>query len=319
MLFTTLRSRARSMRRLRLPTLLTISVSLLTASCSSGPGPVSAPGASSSYRVYETATRRFVGIDAVARRLGDLDVAFFGEFHDNAGSHEAQRDLLALVASQNRPVVLGFEMFERDVQPIIDEYLRGTIDEDAFLRSARPWPNYGTDYRPLLELARAHRWPVLATNLPRRLAASIGRQGLAAREHFGAGEDGFIAATVECPLDDYWVRFVETLTGEEDADGSTAHTTVDPKLQNFFQAQCARDSTMAEALAPHVDEGTLVLHLNGGFHTDFRLGIVDRLLLRRPEARIGVITTVQVEDMRGAELEEDLERADFLIVTEAGD
>jgi hypothetical protein len=76
-----------------------------------------------------------------------------------------------------RPVVLSLEMFERDVQYILDEYLAGLITEDQFLESARPWERYRTDYRPMVEFARAHGIPVVAANAPRRYVNRVTRLG----------------------------------------------------------------------------------------------------------------------------------------------
>ena len=57
---------------------------------------------------------------------------------------------------------MTLEMFERDVQPLLDQYLAGNISEKNFLDGARPWDRYTTDYRPMVELARVHGWPVIA-------------------------------------------------------------------------------------------------------------------------------------------------------------
>ena len=64
---------------------------------------------------------------------------------------------LGVDAKERRPVALSLEMFERDVQTVLDEYLAGLISERHFLLSSRPWKNYETDYRPLVEYARAQQ------------------------------------------------------------------------------------------------------------------------------------------------------------------
>src|SRR5690349_22509367 len=47
------------------------------------------------------------------------------------------------------------EMFERDVQPALDAYLAGRLSEKDFRAQSRPWGNYDTAYRPLIERAKA--------------------------------------------------------------------------------------------------------------------------------------------------------------------
>ena len=60
------------------------------------------------------------------------------------------------------------EMFERDAQIVLDEYLNDLITEKKFLDDSRPWENYKTDYRPLVEFARVNKLNVIAANAPRR-------------------------------------------------------------------------------------------------------------------------------------------------------
>lgn len=79
-------------------------------------------------------------------------------------------------AAAARRVVLSLEMFERDVQHVLDEYLSGTVPERD-LRDARPWPNYVSDYRPLVEFAKSNGLSVVAANAPRRYVSIAGRRG----------------------------------------------------------------------------------------------------------------------------------------------
>lgn len=66
-------------------------------------------------------------------------------------------------------MVLSLEMFEADVQTVLDEYvLRRAIREQDMLQDARPWRNYAMDYRPLVEYCREQGIRVVAANAPRR-------------------------------------------------------------------------------------------------------------------------------------------------------
>ena len=60
----------------------------------------------------------------------------------------AEREAAILEGLRRRNVtpVLWLELFERYVQPVIDGYLPGLIPEEEFIKSARPWPRYATDY-----------------------------------------------------------------------------------------------------------------------------------------------------------------------------
>ena len=80
-----------------------------------------------------------------------------------------------MALQERRPCVLSLEMFERDVQTVLDEYTRGLIREADMLQDARPWANYEKDYRPMVEFSKAHGVPVIAANVPRRYVGAVGR------------------------------------------------------------------------------------------------------------------------------------------------
>ena len=132
------------------------------------------------YAVY-SAEGAPTDLDAIAAAMDTVQVVFVGEQHDDPIAHELQAALLteayALARQQDRPVALSLEMFERDVQPILNEYLAGLITEQHFRDAARPWNNYETDYRPLVEFAKAHDLPVVAANAPRRYVNRVSRLG----------------------------------------------------------------------------------------------------------------------------------------------
>jgi len=230
--------------------------------------------------------------DAAAR----ADVVVVGEQHDDPGAHRFEFALLQALAERGRPVTLAMEMFERDVQPALDAYLAGRIDEAQMLERARPWPNYQADYRPLVELARTQGWPVVASNAPRRTAAQIARQGLAALDALAPARRAEVAAELQCGAGPYREKFVAALQGMGGHAGSGGPT----DLGRMFDAQCAKDETMAETLAARMAPGAVVVHVNGAFHSDERLGLVERLQRRRPEAKILVVSVVKGDGAPGS-------------------
>jgi uncharacterized iron-regulated protein len=138
-----------------------------------------------SFRVYDGQgqSRSFAEI---LEALDGAEVVLVGEQHDDVVGHRVETELLIRAAQrlgalggegQLRPVVLSLEMFERDVQYIVDEYLADLITEEQFTRSARPWPRYDTDYRPMVRFARAHGLTVVAANAPRRYVNRVSRLG----------------------------------------------------------------------------------------------------------------------------------------------
>ena len=102
-------------------------------------------------------------------------VVHLGECHDDSVAHSLEAFVLISLAARREKVGLSLEMFERDTQVVLDEYLGGLIREADFVQDARPWANYASDYRPLVEFAKEVGLPVLAANAPRRYVGAVGR------------------------------------------------------------------------------------------------------------------------------------------------
>ncbi len=103
------------------------------------------------YRLF-AANGQPADYDQMLGALAQADVVLFGEQHNDPIAHwlelQVAKDLLRL--KKPGQLVLGLEMFERDVQPLVAQYATGALPDSAFERRASPWPNYATDYRPLL-------------------------------------------------------------------------------------------------------------------------------------------------------------------------
>lgn len=241
-------------------------------------------------RIVATADDRVRTIYQVADEVVVADVVVLGEQHDSAAVHRTHFDLLRHLRARRQNIVIAMEMFERDVQNVLLEYLSGLIDEATFLQKARPWPNYATDYRPVVEFAKQKGLVVLAANAPRALAQQVGKLGITS-----VAGNPHVARETTAPEDEYWDAFQATM-------GDHAGTLGEGAMQRFYQAQCLKDDTMAETIADHlrarqrVGERPLVVLIAGQFHTDHRRGTVARLKSRMPELDIRVLSTETVGD-----------------------
>ncbi|RZL12328.1 MAG: iron-regulated protein, partial [Hymenobacter sp.] len=106
------------------------------------------------YRLF-AAQGQAADYDQMLAQLAQADVVLFGEQHNDPIAHWLELQVAKDLAKAKGPgqLVLGLEMFERDVQPLLAQYAAGTLPDTAFERQSRPWPNYATDYRPLLQFA----------------------------------------------------------------------------------------------------------------------------------------------------------------------
>jgi uncharacterized iron-regulated protein len=305
--------------------------------CAVVAGAQQSPHLSSGYiphRVYKSGDKRFSDFEAMLAEISGADVAFVGEQHDDPATHRIERAILEGLARRRGNVVVALEMFERDTQPSLDEYLAGHLNEEDFLRASRPWPRYMTDYRPLVEFARVHGWRVIASNTPRPIAVQVSREGLGAARPDSEAERKLVASDISCPLDDYFKRFAEVMSkghpgthGNQEGEKQTDKKQEEERraaLERFFYAQCVKDETMAESIAnalvapgPQSDTqgGPLVVHFNGAFHSDYRLGTASRVIRRAPKSKVKVITVVPVENLDVINVDEYRKRGDYIIFT----
>jgi uncharacterized iron-regulated protein len=277
-------------------------------------------------RVYDTRRGAFSDFEVMVADLAVADVVFVGEQHDDPNTHLLEHALLAGLHRRGVGATVSLEMFERDVQETVDKYLGGAITEAEFLKDARPWPRYATDYRPLVEFARSQGWPVVAANVPRRYAAEVAKTGKAALDTLPASDRAMAAAELQCPRDAYFDRFVRAMgghaeggkpgqpgsTGEEQADA-------DAKTERYYWSQCVKDETMAESVVRAVERRAgqgPVLHFNGAFHSDYGSGAVERTRRRLASRRVATVTIVPVTNVDTlAPSGDDLKRADYLVYT----
>jgi len=273
------------------------------------------------HRVYDTRRKRFIDFETLTAALARADVVYLGEQHDDGPTHRLQRAVLEGVARRRQgPIVVSLEMFERDVQPALNSYLARSIDETEFLAVSRPWPNYDADYRPLVEFARARNWPVVAANIPRPFARAISRRGLGALDSLASGESRTWAAeTLDCPRgDELHRRFSATMEGMGSHGGMTmSPDSTEAMIWRMYLAQCAKDETMGESIATAAAaHSTLVVHANGAFHSDYRLGTADRARRRMaPNAKHIVVSFVPVADLDAADGKPLRKIGDYVVFT----
>jgi uncharacterized iron-regulated protein len=253
-------------------------------------------------------------MDDILAAAARSDVLFLGELHDDAVGHAFQFEVFQRAVNEigaKRPVTLSLEMFERDVQIVLDEYLRGQITEDHFLRSSRPWGNYKTDYRPLVELAKEKKLPVIAANAPRRYVNMVSRSGRDALNTLSPEAKSWLAPLPYAEASEAYSNKFKALMG------SSMEARMG--LDNILSSQSLWDATMAFWISEGLktQEQGLIVHLNGGFHTEQRLGTVEHLARYRPDARATVVTIRYEEAFDTFNKEKHTGLGDFVVLTDA--
>ena len=274
-------------------------------------------------RVFGGPKHQLTDLEALLADAAGADVVFVGEDHDDANTHRLERVLLEGLARRRGDIVLALEMFERDVQEPFDHFQMGHVDEADFLREARPWDRYATFYKPLVDFAIDHRWPVVAANVPRAIAAEVAASGLDVLAKKSPEEQAWFARERQCPLQgDFFKRFREAMSDHDSP--SAKPSSSEQAMDRYYFAQCLKDETMGESIAQAYaglaigGKRPLVVSINGDFHTDFRGGLVERTARRLPDKRLVIVTIQAVRDVdRPTSTSEDRKRADYIIYTTA--
>ena len=294
-----------------------LAVALLMPSAQSGV----ADGSYIPQRVFDTRQKGFSDFETMIADLARADTVFVGEQHDDPNTHRLELAIVEGLTRRGVSVVIALEMFERDVQSEVERYAAGTATEAQFLAASRPWPRYAADYRPLVEFALAHHLPIVASNVPRRIAADVSKTGMTALDRLGTDRQ-LAAREPQCPTSgDYYDRFGEMM-GDHPAAGESAATDSKARNDRFYFAQCVKDETMGESVAEAFQRSAgrvTIVHVNGAFHSDFGQGAAESARRRLPGRRIAVVSVLPVPDLDSLKpADDDLKRADYLLFTVNG-
>ncbi len=169
-------------------------------------------------------------------------VVLLGEIHDREEDHRWQLATIRRLYAVHPTLVLGFEMFPRSDQPVLDAWVAGRLTEAEFLAQSdwkTVWGFPPELYLPIFRFAREHRVKMLALNVSQRLvhlAGSLGWAGVAPRDREGVADPA-------PPSDDYRASLADVMSGHGGPKLSAA------SLARFVDAQTVWDSAMAQAIA----------------------------------------------------------------------
>jgi len=238
------------------------------------------------YQIYNV-TGKKTTYQKMFNDIMSCEVVLFGEMHNNPISHWLELQLTKdLFKEKKQDLVLGAEMFEADNQELLNNYLLGKINEDTLKSQARLWPNYETDYRPLIEFARNTNLKVVATNVPRKYASVVMKDGFEKLNSLDENDKKFIAPLpIEYdPELEQYKKMLEMQMG--------GHSS-----PNLPKAQALKDATMAHFILANASQDKLFLHFNGTYHSDYFEGIMWYLKRKNADLKILTIATVEQNDI----------------------
>lgn len=222
-------------------------------------------------------------LSALAGALKEADVVLVGEWHGHPAAHLLQAQLFAALYAQNPNMALSMEQFTRDKQHVVNQYLASEIGEKTLIKEGNAWPNYSSDYRPLVEFAKQNQLDVIAANAPKPIVRCIGKQGPGYLDRLPAVERKWVAESLTLDNDAYHEKF-----------NASMHHGDEEKTKRQFAAQTAWDDTMAESMVNYLalNPSKQIIHTAGLFHVAEGLGTAARIKARNPNLTVMMVTPV---------------------------
>ncbi|EGU38106.1 uncharacterized iron-regulated protein [Vibrio ichthyoenteri ATCC 700023] len=230
-----------------------------------------------------------IALNALPDELLNADVLLVGEWHTHSAIHRFQTDLLKqLISQQPRTVTVSMEQFSRDAQQTLNQYLAGEIGEQVLIQQAGAWPNYPSDYRPLVELAKQKQLAVIASNAPKSIVRCIGQQGLSYLDKLDSKQRTWLAEQIDTRDSPYKEKFIASTHHGNAHHGKTQQT------QRQFSAQMAWDETMADSIVSYLTQHpqSQIMHIAGKFHVEQGQGAKASILRRDANLDVVVVSPV---------------------------
>jgi uncharacterized iron-regulated protein len=274
------------------------------------------------YRAYSVKLEKEVPLQAIIDEMATYDVLFFGEEHSDSVGHYLEDTIFRMMhTAYLGKTVLSLEMFDRDVQFIMNEYLGGFTREKTFKKDARAWKNY-SNYRPMVEFAKTNKLPVICANAPGRYSNLAGRKGQKALMDLPKAARPWMAPL---PYDTASGDYYKKLMGESGHTTDTAKPdTAKPKAPifmgefNLVMAQSLWDATMAYSIASFCKKhkGVKVFQVNGNFHSDEGFAVVTQLKKYGSRLKPLIISCVDNECFYDLNWKDIPKTGDYLIMTD---
>ncbi|MEA3548672.1 MAG: ChaN family lipoprotein [Thermodesulfobacteriota bacterium] len=237
----------------------------------------------------------------IMNNMAKKRIIYVAESHTSEEDHALQLRIIRAMHERDPRLAIGMEMFNRDVQEVLDQFTRGSLDEKDFLKKSKYFTNWGFDYRlyrDILQFARRHHIPVIALNLDKQIVSdTFKKDGI-------AGLDSEVKATLPPDRDLGKPGYRQRLEGVFNHHSGTHFTK--ERLNNFIQSQSLWDETMAEAIADYLKNNPdkKMVVLAGGGHMVKDTGIPPRVY-ERLAADFAVAANIQPRAL-------DDNEADFL-------
>lgn len=233
---------------------------------------------------------RLLSIPDIVKKADGRKIIYIGEVHDKFEHHRAQYEVLRELYEKNRNIVIGMEMFQKQFQKPLDDYISGAIEEREFLKKSQYFKRWGFDYtlyREILLFAREYKIPVAALNIRNEIVSKVFKEGLSS---LTADERKEIPPDMDISDMAYKSRLKELFEGHRNSESRN--------FDFFYEAQVLWDESMAHNLAAFMREnaGSQAVVIAGMGHLAFGSGIPKRAKRLNGEDYLVILNDADVEN-----------------------
>lgn len=252
--------------------------------------------------ILSARTGQAITFDELLQDLVGVRVVYVGETHSNSDHHAVQTRLIEALSEPHPDLTVGMEMFDHRYDPVLAQWSAGELDRDAFIKKTH-WYVRGSGwgfafdlYAPIFDTVQAKGLRLVGLNAPFWIPSKISASGL---DNLLPDERQMLASEIDTGNEDHRA-YVEVVFN------NTPHHHI-KSFDNFYEAQCTWEDTMAESIARKQAAGPMVVVIGNG-HIQNKYGVPDRAY-QRNQASFRTIYLAAV----GSEV--DLDVADFIWVT----
>ena len=222
----------------------------------------------------KVSAKKYMPLEDVIFETSISDLIFVGEHHDNIHHHINQFEIIRELHEKAQvPLAIGLEMFERSDQDILDNWIKGQLEIEQFIRFfyknwRQPWPLY----RDIFIYAKEHQIPLVGLNVPDEIVKKVAQNGYTSLTEEDLSR---LPLGITCNVTEQYEKFIKKVYNW--------HSTKKSKsFSNFCEAQVLWDTAMAINLLEFHEKNNdaTVVVLAGSTHA-WKPGIPAQVLERK--------------------------------------
>lgn len=212
-------------------------------------------------------------------------VVLLGEHHAQGDHQRWELHTLTALHAHNPNMVIGFEMFPRKVQPVLDQWIAGELNEAEFLEQSQ-WQKYwnfdAKYYLPLFHFARMNQIPIHALNVSRELVKKVRKEGwgnIAESEREGVSDPSPPGEGYKNLLISIYQQHGAHKPGAKKEAKDKKADLESPGFKRFLQGQTLWDAAMAQIIYQQTQKDPTLLFVGvmGSGHVVNDYGVPDQL------------------------------------------